>query len=484
MSISDWLGLGRRRDSADCARVPCFEQLEPRLLLSSDPVGGIAAPALANESLDTVITVDLTPAQAAPCAEQIENQDQPTVLTVVVGPEDSDREGTLGDARNELTGGPSDLPDAAQQTIIETANPPSATSFVSQEPQGEPLGSPEELSSATTEQLVETLRGPNGPPGGAPQGFAQVVEGVLVFRASAAQNDVTLRFGGTDTPVLDLLAGADGQIGSWRAADIRAVQIIGTDEANDTLSIDINPLQSVTCSIFYQGGAGGYDSLAVTSASRFSMDYEAVGTDAASRIFVSFSGLEPVDVQGVQAYTFTTTGGADNIVIDSPVAQRNRISGTSGGTSFESVTFWNVPTVTLDTGAHDVAGANADSILIDSAGLIASSLTAFTVTTGDGNDVVTVVPSAQVTIHVASGPGMDELIVDPQGRAVTFGDNAILVAGMQPVTYDAQTEIVTVQGLGSFWTGGIMADHPLAYYRLGESSGVVAADLSGYARRQ
>ncbi len=75
---------------------------------------------------------------------------------------------------------------------------------------------------------------------------------------------------------------------------------------------------------------------------------------------------------------------------------------------------------------------------------------------------------------------MDELIVDPQGSAVSFGANSVLVAGMQPVTYDDQTEKVTIPGLGSFWTGGIMADHPVAYYRLGDAAGTVARDLSGH----
>jgi hypothetical protein len=218
------------------------------------------------------------------------------------------------------------------------------------------------------------------------------------------------------------------------------------------------------------------------------MDYKAAGADAgvislggpSSTITVSFFGLEPVDIQGVADYKLTTTGGSDNIIIDSPAGGKSRISGTNGGVSFESVTFWDTPSVTLDTGVNDAAGNNADSILIDSEGLVASGLTTFTVTTGQGDDVVTVAPSTQTAIHVASGPGMDELIVDPQGNTVTFGTNSVLVAGMQPITYDDQTEKVTILGLGSFWAGGIMADHPVAYYRLGEAAGTVARDLSGH----
>ncbi len=309
--------MGSKGRDAERVRVPCLEQLEPRLLLSSDPVSLVGSPALVNQPLDTVIPVDLTPGQTTTLAEQAQDRDQATVMTVLVESANSSRDDMLGDTQDGVTRESSEVTYAARQTILETTTPAPASSFTRQEPEGETPGNPEDLLFSTTEQLVATLRVPNGPPEGSPQGIAQVVDGVLVFRASAAQNNLTLRLGGTGTPVLDLLTGIGERIGSWSAADIRTLQIIGTDEANDTLSIDVNPLQPVTCSIFYHGGAGGYDSLLVTSASRFSMDYEAVGADSgvirlrdsATTISVSFAGLEPVDVQGGAGYTLRPRTG-------------------------------------------------------------------------------------------------------------------------------------------------------------------------------
>ncbi|MCU0915919.1 MAG: pre-peptidase C-terminal domain-containing protein, partial [Planctomycetes bacterium] len=416
---------------------PEFEQLEPRLLLSADGLNLPLAPVAADRLVEDLIVVDWNPGLTGAAEELAEGEGLAGVMTVLVGPADP----------------------------LESALP------------------------SVADRPLETLRPPQDSPESPAPGVAQITGGLLVFQASPDQNALTLRLRGEDVPAVELLADGDVWIGSWSAAAVRAVQIIGTDEADDTLSVNIDTLSSLAgaIDIFYRGGEGGYDSLVVTSAPRFSMDYWAVGADSGvvtlgdlvTTATISFTGLEPVSITSGASYTFTTTGGADSIMIDSPALATNRIAGTSGGTAFESVTFQNVASVTVDTGANDVAGNNADSITIDDTGLVATALTTFAVITGAGDDVVTVVPSAQAAISVAGGPGLDELIVDPQGNAVTFGDRSVLVAGMQPVTYDGQTEKVTIVGLGSFWTGGIMADHPVAYYRLGETSGAVAADLSG-----
>ena len=90
----------------------------------------------------------------------------------------------------------------------------------------------------------------------------------------------------------------------------------------------------------------------------------------------------------------------------------------------------------------------------DSAGLVASGLQNFTIVTGDGNDVVSVVPSAERTIDIDCRGGWDELIVNPEGGGVAFGEKSILVSGMQSITYTAETEVITVDGLGSLRTEG------------------------------
>src|SRR6185503_18482951 len=95
-----------------------------------------------------------------------------------------------------------------------------------------------------------------------------------------------------------------------------------------------------------------------------------------------------LDVANLAAsFTFITPGGADVITIDSPAAGQNRISGTSGGVAFESITFKNVGTVIIDTGTNDSAGSQDDTINFVG-NLAALGLTQVTVRTGAGNDKI------------------------------------------------------------------------------------------------
>jgi hypothetical protein len=99
--------------------------------------------------------------------------------------------------------------------------------------------------------------------------------------------------------------------------------------------------------------------------------------------------------------TFITPAGTDVITIDSPAAGQSRISGTSGGVAFESITFTNIQTVLIDTGTNDVAGSDADIITIASE-LLATGLQSLTITTGSGDDtldVSAVTTDLVVTIH-------------------------------------------------------------------------------------
>src|SRR4029434_6067906 len=73
---------------------------------------------------------------------------------------------------------------------------------------------------------------------------------------------------------------------------------------------------------------------------------------------VTFAGLAPVTESTLASFTFTTPGSADVITIDSPAAGQNRISGTSDGTAFEALTFFDVQDFTLDTATND--GASPD----------------------------------------------------------------------------------------------------------------------------
>src|SRR6185503_13324515 len=120
-----------------------------------------------------------------------------------------------------------------------------------------------------------------------------------------------------------------------------------------------------------------------------------------------------LDVANLAAsFTFITPGGADVITIDSPAAGQNRISGTSGGVAFESITFKNVGSVTIDTGTND-SSVSRDDVINFVGDLVALGLTHLIVNTGSGNDRVNfsqIGSTAAVQISVDGGTGTDELV--------------------------------------------------------------------------
>src|SRR5260221_8459774 len=93
------------------------------------------------------------------------------------------------------------------------------------------------------------------------------------------------------------------------------------------------------------------------------------------------------DASGTFTFTTPSTGaGNDVLAIDTLAAGENRISGTSGGVAFESVTFSNYAHVVINTGTNDQLGSQ-DNITF-SGPLTAAGLQDLTVQTGSGNDTV------------------------------------------------------------------------------------------------
>jgi Ca2+-binding RTX toxin-like protein len=105
---------------------------------------------------------------------------------------------------------------------------------------------------------------------------------------------------------------------------------------------------------------------------------------------IEFKNLSPLTVHEFTSFSFTTSGSNDVIAISSPAAGQNKIVGSSGGIAFESLTFFDVRTFTIQAGAKDVAGTGQDSISVDSSGLVASQLQSFTVNTGIDDDIFSI----------------------------------------------------------------------------------------------
>ena len=204
--------------------------------------------------------------------------------------------------------------------------------------------------------------------------------------------DLTLRLQNVDSvDTLQLVSNVDQSIVQSQAlSDTRAVVIVGSDQ-DDSLTVDFSTPFSIP--IFYDGGSQATptgDSLQVIGDGQTTGSYTPDPTQPGSgRLSVggssiTFSGLEPITVSGQAEYTFATLGSEDLLTIDSPMSGRNRISGTSGGTAFESVTFFDVSHFIIDTGANDAASPN-DSITLGST-LVASGLQNITIRTGAGDD--------------------------------------------------------------------------------------------------
>ncbi len=254
---------------------------------------------------------------------------------------------------------------------------------------------------SSTEQLVDTLHATNPPPQDA--------------------NFLTVTASGTIN-VWDFCPALLAESG------IRGLIIQGTDETDDMLVVDLSR-GALPLPVTFHGGAGGYDTLVITGM--------AVGSYTPGQIFgdgliqagastISFTGLEPILIDGAtvtgtgptgldtsglrSTLTFTTPGSADVITIDSPAPGQNRISGTSGGVAFESITFTNVQTVVIDAGTHDVAGSDADTVTIAS-DLVATGLGSLTISTGSGNDTLVVLspPVADGTFSFDGGTGSDTI---------------------------------------------------------------------------
>ena len=79
MGIREWLGLGSKGCREKPAPVLQVEQLEPRLLLSADPVGREIIPAVGDYLAQSVITVDLSPG-----VSEAEGYEDPPIMTVSI----------------------------------------------------------------------------------------------------------------------------------------------------------------------------------------------------------------------------------------------------------------------------------------------------------------------------------------------------------------------------------------------------------------
>lgn len=137
------------------------------------------------------------------------------------------------------------------------------------------------------------------------------------------------------------------------------------------------------------------------------------GTIAVGADSIAFRNLEPITVSALASYTLVTPNALDVLTIDTPAPGQTRVSGTSGGVAFESVSFFNIPAFTVDAQTNDGAGAN--DLVTVLGPVVAAGLTSFTVQTGGGSDKLTVdlrsgdlAPGKAIAFN--AGSGTDSLV--------------------------------------------------------------------------
>lgn len=181
-------------------------------------------------------------------------------------------------------------------------------------------------------------------------------------------------------------------------------------------------------------GMGGADTLQVTGSGSESVTYtprlnrsDAGMIGTSSGMALAFEGFEPVIVNEVNSLTFVTPGSRDSITVEGGVGGQNTVTGFSNFGSFESLFFFGVRDVVIDTATNDSDSAN-DTITFVS-DLTASGLASLTVRAGAGGDMVDALKVTQVPLFISGGVGNDQLFGGGGDDFIEGGDGADVMEG-------------------------------------------------------
>jgi hypothetical protein len=179
--------------------------------------------------------------------------------------------------------------------------------------------------------------------------------------------------------------------------------------------------------------------------------------------FQEFETASRVVVQDVASLTLRTPLSNDVLaVVSAPAAGQNRVTGTSGGVAIVPLTFFNVASLTLDTGTND-GGSPADEVTANTS-FVASGLTNLTVSTGPGTDLLRTtlsnyaLPVAGGAFTFQGGAGFDRIDATADvsfnlsdSSLAIVGDSSIALTSVEraDLTGGASSNTFTV----SNWTG-------------------------------
>jgi hypothetical protein len=241
------------------------------------------------------------------------------------------------------------------------------------------------------------------------------------------------------SPCLVVLSGSGGtgavsgcSMPTINFASVDALNIVGGSE-DDTLTMELSAGIPIPPSGLSFAAGGGSNALVVTGTGSETGSYTPSGTTAGSGTITlggssaQFSGLQPVTVSGMASLTVTLPGPDNVLTVDSPAAGENRVSGSSNGTAFESLTFHDVTSFTIDATTNGAAPNPGDSVTIGSSGLVATGLRNLTIETGPNADTVEIdtpvyaLPTSGGTFSLDGGAGADTFVgKDTGSTGVTY----------------------------------------------------------------
>jgi hypothetical protein len=336
--------------------------------------------------------------------------------------------------------------------------------------------------------------------------FAGYIDGILTAPAdvvldmnfqpagnNGVPDTITARRDPENANRLELLINGQ-EVWSDLLSRVDSLTLIGSGD-DDTFIID----GDFDVDITVDGGLG-YDSLEIIGTGAGTASYTPSATTTGDGTVViggdtiTFSNLEPLTVSNVPTLTLVTPGSEDRVLVENTgTLGQIRVSGTSDGVVFESLTFFDVTTFTLDTGTND--SVSPDDIITLDAPLPASGLTTFNINAGDGTDRVVyngtawddtfeVTATDAVTLANASGSrltvssmtGVEQLVLigldgddifhvpgnHPFGSIVIEGGNPsasdvlnFTGSGGDAVTIDLEARTVTENGSGPVAFSGV-----------------------------
>ncbi len=178
-----------------------------------------------------------------------------------------------------------------------------------------------------------------------------------------------------------------------------------------------------------------------------------IDTDVADTLttqvdFEEFENTGSVTIQDVKSLSLVTPLSSDSLEIDSPAADRNRITGFSGAVAIVPLVFFNAASLTVDTGTNDGIDGN-DGLSVTTLPLVATGLKNLTINTGDADDLLEL-QGGDFRLPVADGA-----FTYNAGAAGMNGNRVVVYAGSTAVDFTLSDASLTSSGKGKVELNGV-----------------------------